>query len=71
MPFDNLPDIGQSHYLCLQIVWQPTRRRMSDGVLGSPEMNFVATEQTKTRTKLDINFAMKAANYIAVIVKNC
>ena len=32
-------------------------------------MNFVATEQTKTRTKLDINFVMKAANYIAVIVK--
>lgn len=39
LPFHNLSYIGQSYCLCLQIVWQPTRRRMSDGVLGSPPRN--------------------------------
>ncbi|MDB0672095.1 hypothetical protein PL416_03705 [Barnesiella intestinihominis] len=52
MPFHNLPDIGQSHYLCLQIVWQPTHRRQSVGVLGSPERYFVAQGQARTKTVL-------------------
>lgn len=38
-----LNNIGQSCRLCLQIVRQLSRRRMSVGVLGSPEMNFVDT----------------------------
>lgn len=37
---------------CLQIVWQPTRQRMSDGVSGSPEMNFVANGQNRIKSAL-------------------
>lgn len=36
-----LNSIGQSCRLCLQFVWQLSRRQMSVGVLGSPEKNFV------------------------------
>lgn len=35
--------------------------------LGSPERKFVATEHIKTRTMLDINFIMRAVNYISII----
>lgn len=35
--------------------------------LGYPERNFVATEQIKTRTMLDINFIMRVVNYISII----
>ena len=34
--------IGQSCNFCLQIVWQSSRRSKAVGVLGSPEINFVA-----------------------------
>ena len=36
-------------------------------ILGYPERNFVATEQIKTRTMLDINFIMRVVNYISII----
>lgn len=38
-----LNNIGQSCRLCLQFVWQLSRRQMSVGVLGSPETYFVDT----------------------------
>lgn len=37
--------------------------------VGQGIMLFVATEQTKTRTMLDINFVMRAANYIKLYVR--
>lgn len=67
LPLYNQANIGQRDCPCLQIVWQPFRRRTVVGVLGSPERKFVATEQIKTRTMLDINFIMRAVNYISII----
>ena len=42
--------IGQSYRLCLQIVWQHSQRHKVVGVLGSPEMNFVAHGQARIKT---------------------
>lgn len=67
LPLYNQANIGQRDCPCLQIVWQPSRRRTVVGVLGYPERNFVATEQIKTRTMLDINFIMRVVNYISII----
>ena len=47
-----LNNIGQSYRLCLQFVWQLFRRRMSVGVLGSPEKNFVDIGQARTKIAL-------------------
>ena len=41
LPFHNPSYIGQFHRFCLQIVWQSSQQRKADGVLGSPEKNFV------------------------------
>ena len=67
LPLYNQSCIGQRDPLCLQMVWHPARRRTVGGVLGYPERKFVATEQIKTRTMLDINFIMRAVNYISII----
>lgn len=47
-----LNNIGQSCRLCLQFVWQLSRRQMSVGVLGSPERNFVDIGQARTKIAL-------------------
>lgn len=47
------PNIGQSYCLCLQIEWQPSRRRMFVGGLGSREKNFVDNGQARTITALE------------------
>lgn len=44
------PNIGQSYRLCLQIEWQPSRRRMFVGVLGSPKEISVDNGQARTKT---------------------
>ncbi len=44
--------MGQFHRLCLQIVWQHSQRHKVVGVLGSPEMNFVANGQTRIKSAL-------------------
>ena len=67
LPLNNQSCIGQRDRPCLQIVWHSSRRRTVEGVLGYPERKFVATEQIKTRTMLDINFIMRGVNYISII----
>lgn len=49
LPLYNQANIGQRDCLCLQIVWQPSRRRTVVGVLGYPERNFVADGQARWR----------------------
>ena len=40
LPLYNQANIGQRDCPCLQIVWQPSRRRTVVGVLGSPQKKF-------------------------------
>ena len=53
LPLYNQANIGQRDCPCLQIVWQPSRRRTVVGVLGYPKRNFVAHGQARTKTALE------------------
>lgn len=52
LPHYNQANIGQRDCPCLQIVWQPSRRRTVVGVLGYPKSDFVADGQARWRMKL-------------------
>ncbi|WP_370818690.1 hypothetical protein [Butyricimonas paravirosa] len=53
LPLYNQANIGQRDCPCLQIVWQPSRRRTVVGVLGYPKRNFVADGQARAKTALE------------------
>lgn len=53
LPLYNQANIGQRDCPCLQIVWQPSRRRMAFGVLGYPKRNFVVHGQARAKTALE------------------
>ena len=52
LPLYNQANIGQRDCPCLQIVWQPSRRRTVVGVLGYPSLCFVAHGQARTQSAL-------------------
>lgn len=55
LPDNNQFRIGQNNCLCLQIVWHPSRRRTTGGVLGYPERNIVAHGQARAKIALEDN----------------
>ena len=52
LPLYNQVNIGQRDCLCLQIVWQPSRRRKAVGVLGYLYGILLAHGQAQTKTTL-------------------
>ena len=79
LPLYNQANIGQRDCPCLQIVWQPSRRRTVVGVLGYPAICFVASRQASHTINIGsadravedscrlVNITIKAINRVGLL----